>query len=96
MSNNLQIATLANGCFWCTEAIFQLLKGVKEVKSGYSGGDMANPDYETVCSGVTGHAECLNITFDPQIFLHAHTFKLERSICIATLVKLICLFIIQR
>ncbi len=67
MNNNIQTATLGNGCFWCTEAVFQQLKGVKEVKSGYSGGDMANPDYKTVCSGVTGHAECLNILFDPQI-----------------------------
>lgn len=67
MTNHTAIATLGNGCFWCTEAVFQQLKGVQEVKSGYSGGDMANPDYETVCSGVTGHAECLNIIFDPQI-----------------------------
>ncbi len=67
MSNNIQVATLGNGCFWCTEAIFQLIKDVTEVKSGYSGGEMANPDYETVCSGVPGHAECLNIRFDPQI-----------------------------
>lgn len=61
------IATLANGCFWCTEAIFQRLDGVIKVESGYSGGDMANPDYNTVCTGVTGHAECLQITYDPEI-----------------------------
>lgn len=67
MNNNTATATLGNGCFWCTEAVFQMVKGVKDVKSGYSGGDMANPDYETVCTGVTGHAECLNINFDPQI-----------------------------
>lgn len=59
-----EIATLGNGCFWCTEAIFQRLHGVDKVVSGYSGGDMANPDYNTVCSGVTGHAECLEINFD--------------------------------
>lgn len=58
------IATLGNGCFWCTEAVFQRLAGVETVRSGYSGGDMANPDYNTVCSGVTGHAECLEILFD--------------------------------
>ena len=62
---NTGIATLGNGCFWCTEAIFQRVQGVSQVKSGYSGGDMANPDYNTVCSGVTGHAECLEITYDP-------------------------------
>lgn len=59
------IATLGNGCFWCTEAIFQRLAGVEKVTSGYSGGDMADPDYNTVCSGITGHAECLEIVFDP-------------------------------
>ena len=59
-----KIATLGNGCFWCTEAVFQRLEGVLKVTSGYSGGDMADPDYNTVCSGITGHAECLEILFD--------------------------------
>lgn len=63
-NNELETATIGNGCFWCTEAIFQRLNGVINVKSGYSGGDMANPDYNTVCSGVTGHAECLEISYD--------------------------------
>jgi len=63
-NNKIEIATLGNGCFWCTEAIFQRLEGVEKVVSGYSGGDMANPDYNTVCSGVTGHAECLEITYN--------------------------------
>lgn len=63
--NNLKgIATIGNGCFWCTEAVFQRLAGVERVTSGYSGGDMADPDYNTVCSGVTGHAECLEIVYD--------------------------------
>ena len=62
---NTAIATFGNGCFWCTEAVFQLLDGVLEVKSGYSGGNTANPDYKSVCSGLTGHAECLQITYDP-------------------------------
>lgn len=61
---SIEIATLGNGCFWCTEAVFQRLDGVQRVTSGYSGGDMANPDYNTVCSGVTGHAECLEISYD--------------------------------
>lgn len=60
-----EVATLGNGCFWCTEAVFQLLNGVIDVKSGYSGGDTANPDYKSVCTGLTGHAECLEITYDP-------------------------------
>ena len=59
-------ATFATGCFWCTEAIFQRLKGVFKATSGYSGGQVANPSYEEVCSGNTGHAECLQIIFDPK------------------------------
>jgi peptide-methionine (S)-S-oxide reductase len=58
-------ATFGNGCFWCTEAVFQRLKGVQSVMSGYSGGSVKNPTYEDVCTGTTGHAEALQITFDP-------------------------------
>lgn len=58
-------ATFGNGCFWCTEAIFQDLKGVLKVTSGYSGGKLKNPTYKEVCSGLTGHAECLQIIFNP-------------------------------
>ena len=63
----MQTATFANGCFWCTEAIFKRIKGVSSVQSGYSGGDMENPTYEDVSSGTTGHAECLQVTFDPSV-----------------------------
>jgi peptide-methionine (S)-S-oxide reductase len=63
----LDTATLGNGCFWCTEAVFQDLEGVVSVASGYSGGHTENPDYKEVCSGSTGHAECLQIVFDPTI-----------------------------
>lgn len=66
-ANQYETATLGNGCFWCTEAIFMQLKGVIIVQSGYSGGTTINPDYKSVCSGTTGHAECLNITFDSSI-----------------------------
>jgi len=58
-------ATLATGCFWCTEAIFQRLKGVVKVVSGYSGGKVANPSYEEVCTGTTGHAEACQVIYDP-------------------------------
>lgn len=61
-----ETATFANGCFWCTEAVFQRLKGVIDVTSGYSGGHTKNPTYREVCSGTTGHAECLRITYDPK------------------------------
>ncbi|HLY71547.1 MAG TPA: peptide-methionine (S)-S-oxide reductase MsrA [Puia sp.] len=60
-------ATFATGCFWCTEAIFQELKGVAKVTSGYSGGSVRNPTYEQVCGGNTGHAECLQIIYDPKL-----------------------------
>lgn len=60
-------ATFGTGCFWCTEAVFQELKGVLKVTSGYSGGSVKNPSYEEVCSGTTGHAECLQIIYDPKL-----------------------------
>lgn len=84
MENNnkqTETATLAGGCFWCTEAIFKRLKGVRSVLPGYSGGTVENPTYEQVCSGTTGHAETIQIEFDPQqipfakildIFWHTH------------------------
>ena len=62
-----ETATFGTGCFWCTEAVFQQLKGVEKVTSGYSGGHDANPTYKEVCNGTTGHAECLNIEFDPSV-----------------------------
>ena len=62
-----EAATLAGGCFWCLEAAFQDLKGVESVQSGYAGGRVANPSYEDVCTGTTGHAEVVQITFDPQV-----------------------------
>lgn len=60
-----QIATLAGGCFWCLEAVFVQLQGVDSVESGYSGGTVPNPTYQQVCTGATGHAEAVQITFDP-------------------------------
>ncbi|MBA5868116.1 MAG: peptide-methionine (S)-S-oxide reductase MsrA [Nitrospira sp. CR1.3] len=62
-----ETATLAGGCFWCLEAIYDQLKGVHSVESGYIGGKVANPTYEAVCGGGTGHAEAVRITFDPTI-----------------------------
>lgn len=64
---DLQTATFANGCFWCTEAIFKRLKGVMSVMSGFSGGKKENPDYYDVVSGITGHAESIQVMFDPHI-----------------------------
>lgn len=80
-NNNLETATLAGGCFWCTEAVFDSVIGVKEVVSGYSGGHTENPTYQQVCSETTGHAEAVQVKFDPneisykeilQIFFGTH------------------------
>ncbi len=67
MNNELEMATLAGGCFWCTEAIFKRLRGVTKVTPGYTGGKVTNPSYEAVCSGTTGHAEAVEISFDPNM-----------------------------
>ncbi len=81
MDQRTEVATLAGGCFWCTEAIFKRLRGVVEVASGYSGGARENPSYEQVATGATGHAEAIQIEFDPsfisyekilEIFFHLH------------------------
>jgi peptide-methionine (S)-S-oxide reductase len=81
MNNDNETATLANGCFWCSEAIFKRLKGVKSVTPGYAGGTLKNPSYDQVCNGTTGHAESIQIVFDPSvidfdkilnIFWHTH------------------------
>jgi peptide-methionine (S)-S-oxide reductase len=66
MNKSLQVATFGGGCFWCTEAIYERVDGVHKVESGYSGGDVINPDYKMVCSGSTGHAEVVQVTFDPE------------------------------
>ena len=66
-NKDVEIATIANGCFWCTEAIFSRVKGIKSVMPGYSGGTANNPSYEQVCTGKTGYAEAIQIKFDPRI-----------------------------
>ncbi len=64
-SGSLQVATLGGGCFWCTEAVFELVDGVENVVSGYAGGSIPEPTYEQICTGTTGHAEVIKISFDP-------------------------------
>jgi peptide-methionine (S)-S-oxide reductase len=66
-SGTVEVATLGGGCFWCTEAVFKNLRGVLTVESGYSGGRVVNPTYEQVCTGTTGHAEVIQITFNPPL-----------------------------
>ncbi|MBU8892883.1 MAG: peptide-methionine (S)-S-oxide reductase MsrA [Bacteroidales bacterium] len=65
-TNNMELATFGSGCFWCTEAIFQQLKGVEFAISGYSGGTIKNPTYKEVCTGETGHAEVIQVSFNPK------------------------------
>jgi len=81
MQGITKLATLGGGCFWCLEAMFQRLNGVSSVKSGYSGGQVKNPTYQQVCTGETGHAEVIQLSYDPekityndlvQIFLYMH------------------------
>lgn len=67
MKSNLETATLAGGCFWCLEAVFDELKGVASVESGYSGGHVDSPSYRDVCTGMTGHAEVVQVHFDPDV-----------------------------
>ncbi len=74
-SSKVEMATFGSGCFWCTEAIFEKLKGVINVESGYSGGNVPNPSYEAVCTGLTGHAECTQVTFDPSIITYTELLE---------------------
>jgi peptide-methionine (S)-S-oxide reductase len=67
MSNHFETATLAGGCFWCLEAVFDELKGIQSVESGYAGGHVENPSYRAVCNGNTGHAEVVRVQFDPNV-----------------------------
>lgn len=74
-TTGLDTATFGNGCFWCTEAVFQDLNGVIQVTSGFSGGTVKNPSYREVCTGSTGHAECLQILYDPKIISFAELLE---------------------
>ncbi len=76
MSENLRTAIFANGCFWCTEAIFQQVPGVITVESGYIGGDPEKATYRAVCNGDTGHAEALKISYDPKIVSYPYLLKI--------------------
>jgi peptide-methionine (S)-S-oxide reductase len=70
MSTSNEIATLGGGCFWCLDAVYRQLRGVVKVESGYAGGARPNPTYEQVCSGATGHAEVVRITYDPSVIAY--------------------------
>jgi len=80
MESGTQIATLAGGCYWCLEAVFVELKGVQKVESGYSGGSLAEPTYRQVCDQETGHAEVIQVTFDPQVISYADLLNVFFSV----------------
>lgn len=71
-----EVATLAGGCFWCTEAVFTIIKGVEKVEPGYTGGSVPNPTYEQVSSGTTGHAEAAQITFNPDVISYREILEI--------------------
>lgn len=71
-----QVATLGGGCFWCTEAVFQQIRGVLKVESGYAGGAHSNPTYKQICTGTTGHAEVVQITFDPAVISYRELLEI--------------------
>jgi peptide-methionine (S)-S-oxide reductase len=77
--SSTELATFGGGCFWCTEAVMQPLKGVEEVVSGYMGGKTVNPTYEEICTGRTGHAEVIQVTFDPAVISYAQLLQVFRQ-----------------
>jgi peptide-methionine (S)-S-oxide reductase len=79
-TNRTELATLGGGCFWCLEAVFLDLKGVERVVSGYAGGSVPNPSYEDVCTGRTGHAEVVQVTFDPAVLSYRDLLQVFFSI----------------
>jgi peptide-methionine (S)-S-oxide reductase len=80
MNQQTEITTLGGGCFWCLEAVYDQLEGVLDVVSGYTGGHITNPDYESVCTGKTGHAEVVQVTFDPSVITYTEILEIFFSI----------------
>jgi peptide-methionine (S)-S-oxide reductase len=76
MEKQLEAATLGGGCFWCLEAVYEQLRGVQKVESGYAGGTAPNPTYRQVCSGTTGHAEVVQVTFDPEVISYGDILEI--------------------
>ena len=76
VQKNLEVATLAGGCFWCTEAAFSIIKGVERIEPGYTGGTVTNPTYEEVSTGETGHAEAAQVYFDPKVISYTEILEI--------------------
>lgn len=79
-NDQLEVATLGGGCFWCLEAVYMEVEGIEQVVSGYSGGSVPGPSYEQVCTGTTGHAEVVQVTFDPMILTYQEILEIFFSI----------------
>ena len=79
-SSRTEVATLGGGCFWCLEAVYEELRGVEKVESGYSGGPVPNPTYRQVCTGTTGHAEVVQVTFDPEVVSYSEILEVFLTI----------------
>jgi peptide-methionine (S)-S-oxide reductase len=75
-NSSLDTATLGGGCFWCTEAVFQQIRGVQKVESGYAGGKTANPTYKEICTGTTGHAEVVRVSFDSAVISYRELLEI--------------------
>jgi peptide-methionine (S)-S-oxide reductase len=75
-ANRVEVATLGGGCFWCLEAAFEQVRGVEKVESGYAGGTVVNPGYRQVCNGNTGHAEVVQVTFDPDVITYREILEI--------------------
>jgi peptide-methionine (S)-S-oxide reductase len=80
MAGKAETATLGGGCFWCIEAVFNQMQGVEQAISGYAGGHVVNPDYESVCGGATGHAEVVQVTFDPDVLSYREVLEVFFSV----------------
>jgi peptide-methionine (S)-S-oxide reductase len=76
MDKRLEVATLGGGCFWCLEAVYEPLRGVEKVESGYAGGATPSPTYRQVCGGTTGHAEVVQVTFDPEVISYGDILEI--------------------
>ena len=74
--SDIETSILGGGCFWCTEAVFERVKGIKEVISGYAGGDILNPTYEQICTGTTGHAEVIKIIYEPKVISYERILQI--------------------
>src|SRR3712207_6591542 len=95
-SSRTEVATLGGGCFWCLEAVYEELRGVEKVESGYSGGTVANPTYRQVSTGTTGHAEVVQVTFDPDVVSFREIRSEEHTSELQSRQYLVCRLLLEK